>query len=140
MLSVPSVLKVAYGKALTLWVKVKGEIDSDYSVTVEFWFHYLVDKRIGVYLGDLVSGVDMKIPDSIKTINGEARMYVVASGGYDVLIFEAYGSFLPSGPTNIPVFKREIKRWKVGVLQSIQDVSNSSGVQALSNDADVDAS
>lgn len=128
------------GIALTLLVKVKGEIDSDYSVTVEFWVHYLVDTRIGVYLGDLVKGVDMKIPDSIKTINGEARIYVVATAGYDLLIFEAYGSFLPSGPTNIPVFKREIKRWKVGVLNSIQDVPNSSGVQALSNDADVDAS
>ncbi|KAF6219696.1 hypothetical protein HO133_004165 [Letharia lupina] len=121
---------------------VKGEIDDDYSVTVEFWVHYLVDKRIGVFHGDLIKGIDMKIPNSIQIINGEARLYVVQSGGYDVLIFEAYGStHIPGGPNKVfPVFKKEIKRWEVGNLKSIQDVPNISGVQTPSIDAGADTS
>ena len=84
----------------------------------------------------------MKIPGSIKIISGEARLYAVASAEYDVLVFEAYGSVhLPYGPDKIfPPFKREIKRWMVGDLESIQDVPNNSGVQTLSNDAGVDTS
>ncbi len=83
----------------------------------------------------------MKIPDSIKIINGEARLYVVASGEYDILVFEAYGSVhIPYGPTKKFHFKKEIKRWKVGNLSSIQDVPNNSGVQTLSNSAGVDTS
>ena len=84
----------------------------------------------------------MKIPDSIKVINGEARLYVVASGAYDILIFEAYGSVhIPYGPSKkFPPFKKEIKRWKVGNLQSIEDIPDNSGVQTLSSDAGVDTS
>ena len=84
----------------------------------------------------------MKIPNSVKVINGEARLYVVASGEYDILVFEAYGSVhIPYGPSKtFPRFKKEIKRWKVGNLKSIQDMPNTSGVQTLSSDAGVDTS
>ncbi|CAF9911013.1 hypothetical protein IMSHALPRED_009896 [Imshaugia aleurites] len=125
-----------------IYFLVKGEIDEDLSLTVEFWAFYLFEKRIGVFHGDLVRGVDMKIPDSTKVVIGEARMYVVESGEYDVLIFEAYGTVhLPYGPIRIfPDFKQEIKRWEIGKLSSIQDVPNTSGVQALSSDAGVDTS
>lgn len=131
-----------FGIPLTWLVQVKGEIDEDLSLTVEFWAFYLFEKRIGVFHGDLVRGVDMKIPDSTKVVIGEARMYVVESGEYDVLIFEAYGTVhLPYGPIRIfPDFKQEIKRWEIGKLSSIQDVPNTSGVQALSSDAGVDTS
>lgn len=130
------------GAGRIVYFLVKGEIDEDYEITVEFWFHFILDKRIGVFHGDLNKGVDMKIPDSIKIINGEARLYVVASGEYDVLIFEAYGSYhIPHGPSKVfPDFKKEIKRWKVGNLESIQDIPNNSGVQTLSTDAGVDTS
>ncbi len=83
----------------------------------------------------------MKIPESIKIISGEARLYVVASGVYNILVFEAYGSFLPSQPTKVfPYFKKEIKRWKVGNLETVQGVSNSSGWQSVSRDTSVDTS
>ena len=84
----------------------------------------------------------MKIPNSIKIINGEARLYVVASGEYDVLIFEAYGMVhIPYGPSKtFPHIKKEIKRWKVGNLESIEDIPNNSGVQTLSSDVGVDTS
>ena len=106
---------------------------------MEFWTHYLRDRRIGVYHGDLVQGIDMKIPESIKVINGEARLYVVASGEYDILVFEYYGSVVipPIPVKTYPRFLVEIKRWKVGNLKSIQDVPNNSGVQTLLNDAGV---
>lgn len=127
---------------LILQVQVKGEIDADYLVTVEFWVHYLSDRRVGVFHGGLIPGIDMKIPDSLKIIDGEARLYVVKSGEYDVLIFEAYGSVhAPSEPTKVfPPFKKAIKRWKVGNLDSMQEVPNISGLQTLSNDTGVDAS
>ena len=82
----------------------------------------------------------MKIPDSIKIISGEARLYAVVSAQYDVLIFEAYGSVhIPYGPNKVfPPFQKEIKRWKAGDLESIQDVPDNSGVQTLSNGAGVD--
>ena len=84
----------------------------------------------------------MKIPDSIKIITGEARLYAVVSAMYDILIFEAYGSVrIPYGPKKVfPPFQKEIKRWKVGDLESIQDVPDTSGVQTLSNGAGVDTS
>ena len=84
----------------------------------------------------------MKIPDSIKIINGEARLYVLASGEYNILVFESYGTVqVPSGPTKqFSLFRRELKMWKAGNLQSIQDVPNNSGVQALSSDGGVDTS
>ncbi len=83
----------------------------------------------------------MKIPESIKVINGEARLYIVGSGVYNILVFEAYGNFLPSHPTKvIPNFKKEIKRWKVGNLETVQNVSNSSGWQSVSRDTNVDTS
>ncbi|CAF9932827.1 MAG: hypothetical protein ALECFALPRED_005387 [Alectoria fallacina] len=130
------------GLGRLVYFRVKGEIDDDYSVTVEFWVHFLFDRRIGVFHGDLNQGIDMKIPDSIKIINGEARLYVVASGEYDVLIFEAYGMVhIPYGPSKtFPHIKKEIKRWKVGNLQSIEDIPNNSGVQTLSSDVGVDTS
>lgn len=142
MLSISRRQKRTPATALTLIIQVKGEIDDDYSVTVEFWVHFLFDKRIGVFHGDLIRGIDMKIPDSIKIINGEARLYVVGSGEYDILIFEAYGSVnIPHGPHKVfPVFKKEIKRWKVGNLESIEDVPNNLGVQTLPNGAGVDTS
>ena len=125
-----------------LMEKVKGEIDDDYSCTVEFWVHFLFNKRIGVFHADLIKGIDMKIPDSIKIVNGEARLYVVASGIYDILVFEAYGTVnIPYGPSKkFGPFKKEIKRWKAGHLQSIEDIPNTSGVQTLSSDAGVDTS
>ena len=125
-----------------LTVQVKGVIDDDYEITVEFWVHFIFNRRIGVFYGDLNKGIDMKIPDSIKVVNGEARLYVVASGEYDILVFEAYGSVqIPYGPSKVfPDFKKEIKRWKVGSLESIQDIPNNSGVQTLSTDAGVDTS
>lgn len=99
------------------------------SVTVEFWVHYLVNRRIGVHYGDLKRGVDMKIPGSIRFITGEARLYALMSGEYDVLVFEAYGNVrIPHGPNKaFPPFLKEIKRWKVGNLESIQDVPSNSG-------------
>ena len=82
----------------------------------------------------------MKIPKSERIVNGEARLYVVRSGVYIVLVFEAYGSFLPSRPTKDFSFFKEVKGWKVGNLEAIQDVPNSSGLQLVSNDTNVDAS
>ena len=120
---------------LILLVKVKGEVDGDYSATVEFWYDYRYDRRIGVYHGYLDPGVDMKIADSSKVIQGEARLYVVKSGEWIVLVFEAYGSVhLPSTPTKqIPPFAKAIKRWKSGDLSNMQDVPDTSGAQTLSN-------
>lgn len=84
----------------------------------------------------------MQIPASIKIVEGEARLYVVESGAFDILVFESYGSVhIPSGPSKVfPHFVKPIKRWKAGVLNSIQDVPKNSGVQTLSNDAGVDPS
>ncbi len=108
---------------------------------MEFWVHYLFDRRIGVYHGDLVQGIDMKIPKSIQVTNGEARLYVVESGEYDILVFDAYGSVVipPIPGKTYPRLLKEIKRWKVGNVKSIQDVPNNSGVQTLLNDAGVNA-
>lgn len=114
--------KVTFGLALILRVQVKGEIDEDYSVTVEFWVHYQSDLRIGVYHGDLKGGTDMKIPASIKVLDGEARLYVVPSGKYDVLVFEAYGNVhSPQVSKSVPLFKKEIKRWRAGTLVASSD-------------------
>lgn len=114
--------KLTFGLALTLRVQVKGEIDEDYSVTVEFWFHYQSDQRIGVFHGDLVAGTDMKIPAGTKVMDGEARLYVVKSGNYEVLVFEAYGNVhLPQVSKSVPSFKKEIKRWRAGTLIASSD-------------------
>ena len=120
---------------LILPVKVKGEVDSGYSATVEFWYDYRYDRRIGVYQGYLDPGVDMKIADSSKIMQGEARLYLVKSGEWIVLVFEAYGSVhLPFASTKqIPPFAKAIKRWKTGNLMTIQDVPSTSGIQLLSN-------
>ena len=142
MLKIPKICETALELRLILMEKVKGEIDEDYSCTVEVWVHCLFDRRIGVFNADLTKGIDMKIPDSIKVINGEARLYVVESGEYDILIFEAYGTaHVPYGPTKkFGPLQKEIKRWRVGSLPSIEDVPNNSGVQTLSNDTGVDTS
>ena len=70
----------------------------------------------------------MKIPASIKVVDGEARLYVVASGQYQILVFEAYGSVnVPKGQGQLfSPFKRQIKRWRMGDLNSIQDVPDAS--------------
>ena len=109
-------------------------------MTVEFWFHYLTDRRIGVFHGDLLQSVDMKIPDSIQAISGEARLYVVSSGQYQVLVFEAYGSVqVPKKQSQVfSPFQKELKRWRVDDLKSIEDVPDISGVQTLSNGVGVD--
>lgn len=71
----------------------------------------------------------MKIPNSLKFITGEARLYALMSAEYDILVFEAYGNVrIPSGPSKaFPPFVKEVKRWRVGNLKSIQDVPSSSG-------------
>ena len=128
--------------ALILLVKVKGEVDRDYSATVEFWYDYRYDRRIGVYHGYLLPGVDMKIADNSKIMDGEARLYVVQNGEWIVLVFEAYGSVhLPFTSTKqFPPYVKAIKRWKVGSLTTMQDVPNTSGIQTLSNVAIMDTS
>lgn len=122
--------KATFGLALILRVQVKGEIGADYSVTVEFWVHYQSDQRIGVYHGDPVEGVDMQIPAGIKVLDGEARLYVVASGKYDVLVFEAYGNVhSPQISKSVPPFKKEIKRWRAGTLIASSDSGASNAVE-----------
>ena len=71
----------------------------------------------------------MKIPDTISFISGEARLYALVSGEYDVLVFEAYGNVrIPHGPNKaFPPFLKEIKRWRVGNLENTQDVPSSLG-------------
>ena len=136
MLGVLKLSKATYGIALMLMLQVKGEIDHELSVTVEFWAHYEFDRRIGVFHGYLVQGVDMKmIPGKLKVIDGEARLFVVRSGQYNILVFEAYGSVhISSGPgRTFPLFLKQLKRWRAGDLSSIEDVPNNSGVQTLSN-------
>ena len=142
MLNTSKLSKAGDRAALILLVQVKGEIDEDLAVTVEFWFHYNVDRRIGVYHGDLVYGTELTIPKKEKIIDGEARLYVVTSGAYEVLEFEAYGSvhFPSTQSKKFPSFTKEIKRWKVGQLNSIEDVPNNSGVQTPSSNAGVDTS
>lgn len=127
------------GQGRLVYFLVKGEIDDEDSVTIEFWVHYLYDRRIGVFYGNTRNGIDMKIPESIKVTSGEARLFVVVSGGYDILMIEAYGSVnVPSSPaTRFPDFTQPIKRWKTGDLASIEDVPNNSGVRAVSNGAGV---
>ena len=85
-----------------------------------------------MFQGDLRQGVDMRIPDSMKVVNGEARLYVASGRGYEVLVFEMYGSVQqPGGPSKVfPHILMEIKRWKAGNIASIQGVS-----QTGSNDA-----
>ena len=143
MLGVSKLSSATYGIALMLTVQVKGEIDDDYSVMVEFWVHYAFDRRIGIFHGDLLQGVDMKmIPGTGKVVDGEARLYVLGIGQYNILVFEAYGSVhVSNGPGRaFPPFKKQIKRWRAGDLRSIQDVPNNSGVPTLSNNAGVDTS
>ena len=126
---------MALEMTLILLVKVKGEVDNDYSTTVEFWYDYHYDRRIGVYHGFLNPGVDMKIADTSNIMQGEARLYVVQTGVWDVLAFEAYGSVhLPLASTKqfLP-FAKAIKRWKAGYLGTMQDVPDTMGVQMLSN-------
>ena len=127
---------------LILLVKVKGEIISDYSATVEFWYDYRYDRRIGVYNGYLDPGVDMKIADSSNIMQGEARLYTVKSGEWIVLVFEAYGSVhLPFTSTkNFPPFAKALKRWEAGNLRTMQDVPSTSGMQTLSNVTVMDTS
>lgn len=109
--------KTTFELALILRVQVKGEIDQHYTVTVEFWVHYQIDQVIGVYHGDLIGGTDMHIPASIKVLDGEARLYVVRSGKYDVLVFEAFGNVNTRQVSkSVPPFKQEIKRWRAGTL------------------------
>ena len=126
---------MALEMTLILLVKVKGEVDNDYTATVEFWYDYRYDRRIGVYHGNLDPGVDMKIADSSNIMQGEARLYVVESGEWMVLVFEAYGSVhLPfTAAKEILPYAKAIKRWKVGNLRTMQDVPNTSGIQTLSN-------
>ena len=127
---------------LILLIKVKGEVDRDYSATIEFWYDYRYDRRIGVYHGNLYSGVDMKIADSSNIMQGEARLYVAKSGEWMILVFEAYGSVhLPSTPTKeILPFAKAIKRWEAGNLRTMQDVPNTFGIQTLSNVTVMDTS
>lgn len=117
-------------------------MDQDYSATVEIWVHTVSDRRIGIFYGHLIQGIDMKIPSSIKSIDGEARLYMVVSGGYDVLVFEAYGTVHPPHALSkyFAPFQKEIKRWKVGTFPNFTDVPDNSGVHTLSNDASVDTS
>ena len=84
----------------------------------------------------------MKIPPSIQVVDGEAQLYVVASGEYDFLVFETYGSvhIAPGPPSSFGPFAKRIKKWKVGNLANIQDVPNNPGVRTRSNDAGVDTS
>lgn len=128
--------------ALIFLVKIKGEVDGDYSATVEFWYDYRYDRRIGVYHGYLLPGVDMKISDTSDIMKGEAKLYVVQSGEWIVLFFEAYGSVhLPSASTKqFAPYAKAIKRWKVGYLKTMQDVPNTSGIQTLSNATVTDTS
>ena len=128
---------------LIFLVMIKGEVDSDYSATVEFWYDYRhYDRTIGVYHGYLLPGVDMKITDSSNVMKGEAKLYVVQSGEWIVLMFEAYGSVhLPSSSTQtFSQYTKAIKRWKVGNLKTMQDVPNTSGIQTLSNATVTDTS
>lgn len=112
-----------------------GELDSDLQVTVEFWVHYDLDRRIGVYHGDLANGCDMKIPATIHIITGEAVLYAQVDpddADYDALVFEAYGAVSIKGSTvKFPDFKRTIDRWYVGDVKSIKSVTGGAGVQAL---------
>lgn len=74
-------------------------------------------------------------------VKGESALYVGRSGDYVILVFEANsGSIhLPQGPsTTFPPFSKAIKRWRVGIQGSLEDVPNSSGVQTLSSNAGVD--
>ena len=62
---------------------------------------------------------------SNKEVRGEMALYVGSSGEYLVLVFEANkGSIhLPQGPsTTFPAFSKAIKRWRVGVPGSLEDV------------------
>lgn len=104
--------------------------------------HYQYDRTIGVFYGNLASGVDIKIPPSTGVVVGEARLYVVMSEGYEILALESYGNVnIPGAATQpFPDFVKAIKRWRVGDLTSIEDVPNNSGVPAMSNGASVNTS
>ena len=78
---------------------------------------------------------------SNMVVKGESALYMAASAGYAVLVFEAQSGSIhvPQGPsTSFPAFSKAIKRWKVGPGGGLEDVPNSSGVQTLSSNADVD--
>lgn len=114
--------------------RVRGEIDDGWLVTVEFYADInsspaILDRRLGVYKGDLTQGVDMKISSETQVITGEAELMLVQSGQYDVLVFQAASGVIriPGGQVkNFRAFKKDIKRWKHGNLNSIEDVPSNS--------------
>ena len=121
--------KATFAVALIMMVQVEGLITQDFSASVVFWVHYQSDQRAGGYYGSLITGIDMPISANVKVMDGEARLYVFASGQWDILVFDAYVSVhLPQGSKAIPPFKKEIKRWRAGSLRTVQGVPDNSGV------------
>ena len=101
----------------------------------------MFDRRIGLYYGDLDQGVDMTPSPSNSVVKGESALYAGSSGDYVVLVFETKSGSIhvPKGPsTSFPPFAKAIKRWRIGVQGSLEDVPNNSGVQTLSRNVGVD--